>query len=302
MNDVSVGVVFITHAAREHLRSCIPPIKNSELNPRILVINSCSSDGTAELAKAMGIEVVVIKRSEFNQGLTREIARKRIGTDIVVMMTPDAYATSSEMLNELLDPIISGKAAISYARQIPRPGASIFEAYPRLFNYPEESSIRRISDVSKLGVHTFFCSDSCTAYDNSVLDEVGGFEETLVSEDYIVCAKILIKGYAIAYQSRAVVEHSHRYSLFEEFKRYYDIGLTRAMNKWLIDLTGKSENRGKKYFRGLMDYVKTSKGGLMPYALLQSGIKMLGYKIGFYGRKMPLWIKKRLSGQDYYWD
>ena len=41
---------------------------------------------------------------------------------------------------------------------------------------------------------------------------------------------------------------------------------------------------------------------LIPYALLQSGVKWLGYRVGFYAKPLPLFIKRRLSQQIGYWD
>lgn len=57
----------------------------------ILVIDSSSNDGTVELAASMGVEAIVIPQSEFNHGTTREMGRKLLGTDIICMLTQDAY-------------------------------------------------------------------------------------------------------------------------------------------------------------------------------------------------------------------
>ena len=47
-------------------------------------------------------------RDEFNHGLTRERARRALGTDIVVMLTPDAVATDTEFVERLTRPIRTG--------------------------------------------------------------------------------------------------------------------------------------------------------------------------------------------------
>lgn len=119
----SVGCVFITHTAKKHLPQCLPPILKSPLKPRVLVMNSSSGDGTVELAEQLGAETHVIPRSSFNHGTTRELARKLLGTDIVVMMTPDAYMVDEHALEKLVRPIIEGRAGASYARQIAHHGA-----------------------------------------------------------------------------------------------------------------------------------------------------------------------------------
>ena len=111
------------------------------------------------MAEELGVEVLSINRSEFNHGKTRELARKHLKTDIVVFLTPDAYAADAQVLEKLIKPLIDGHASIAYARQIPHQGAKFFEAFPRSFNYPASSEVRCIADLRRYGSFTFFCSD-----------------------------------------------------------------------------------------------------------------------------------------------
>jgi rhamnosyltransferase len=264
-------------------------------------MNSSSNDGTVELAQQLGAETCVIPRPEFNHGATRELARKRLGTDIVVMITPDAYPVDAEMVDRLVAPLVSGRAAVSYARQIPHKGADFFESFPRDFNYPDRSNIRSIKDVQKYGVYTFFCSNSCAAYVNGVLDEIGGFDATLSNEDYFAVAKILTKGHSIAYVAEAVVRHSHRYSLWQEFTRYFDTGYVRAENPWVNKIVGAAERRGLGYVNAMVKELARTSPWSIPYAVLQTFCKLAGFRVGFIGPHVPLWLLEKLSSQDYYW-
>lgn len=144
MSKLTVGVAVITYKDAKHLEKCLPPLLNSPLKPKVIVFNSSSEDGTVELAKKLGAETLVIPRIEMNHGYAREISRKTLGTDIVVMMTPDAYA-KPDMLEKLIQPIVDGKAEIAYARQIAHEGANIISRFGREFNFPKESNI----EVSK---------------------------------------------------------------------------------------------------------------------------------------------------------
>lgn len=297
----SIGVAVITHNASHHLPFCLPKIISSKLKPKVLVVNSSSSDGTVEKAVEMGAETLVIPRNEFNQGMTREIARKHLATDIVVMMTPDAYPMNDDFLEKLVDPILVGKASISYARQMPHRNAGFFEAFSRTFNYPKHSQIRAIEDASTYGAFTFFCSDTCAAWSSSALDEVGGFFPVLTNEDTFLTALLLKKGHRIAYVSESVVRHSHSYNLMQEFMRHFDNGYVRGF--YQKDLFGglKDERRGYEFVKQLLKEVAQKDILLLPYALLTIMSKYLGYRIGFYGARLPTSIKRLLSGQDYYW-
>jgi len=299
---LSVGIVIITHSAKKHLPNCLPPLLQSSLKPKILVVNSSSNDGTVELAQEMGAETLIIPRAHFNHGSTREVARRHLQTDIVIMLTPDAYFVNPLSLESLIKPLIEKKASVAYARQIAHKKADFFESFPREFNYPMESQIRSLEDVPKFGVYTFFCSNSCAAYLNSALDEVGGFESVLLGEDTVAVIKLLQQGHHIAYVSEAVVEHSHRYSLKQEFARHFDTGLARNSLKSFFNnaAAGSDQDRGKAYIKEMFDRLK-SQPILFPYAMLHVLTKWLGYRLGTLSQKAPVWFKKFFSSQDFYW-
>jgi len=298
---MQVGVLVVTYTAKHHLPHCLPPLLGSPLKPKVMVMNSSSNDGTVELAEEMGAKTLVIPRNGFNHGTSREIGRKALGCDIVVMITPDAYPLDVNMLGRLVQPLLEGKASVSYARQVPHDNADPLASFSRSFNYPSESHIRGIGDKEKWGVYSIFCSDSCAAYLNTALDEAGGFKEVLVGEDTFTVAKLLKLGHKIAYVSEAVVKHSHNYTLKQEFQRSFDTGLARKKEKELINEFGADEKRGADYVKGLLQSLWKKNPFLIPYALLQSLAKYAGYRIGRGSLNAPLFWKKHFSGQDFYW-
>ncbi len=269
----------------------------------VLVVDSSSSDGTASEAKRVGAEVLVIPRADFNHGATRESVRKKNSKDIVIFLTQDVVIISSSFIEFLVKPLIESKEiAVSYARQIPHENADIFEAFPRVFNYPEKSEIRSLADVDKYGIYTFFCSNSCSAYRNEQLDEIGGFDPLMNSEEYFAVVKLLNKGYKIAYVAEAVVKHSHRYSLSEGFKRYFDIGYVRALFPEVNQKVGRAEPRGWMYAKKLMaELVKRKQFHLIPFATLQFATMWFGFRTGYYSHWLPTEVKKRLSAQPEFW-
>lgn len=301
MDDLSIGVVFVTYRARKHLPYCLPPVLQSPLNPRVLVVDSSSYDGTAEMACEMGAETMVIPQREFNHGATREMVRKLMGTDIVVMMTQDAYADSPDFLEKLIAPLRNGKAAVSYARQLPHHGADFFESFAREFNYPDRSEIRSRDDLPRYGSYLYFCSNSCAAWLNSALDEIGGFPHTLTNEDTYAAAKLIASGYRIAYVAEAEVRHSHRYTLVQEFRRYFDTGYVRRVYGKDVLLNQHDEKHGARFFRFMLSRLWRESPELIPYAVLSTATKYLGYRAGYHGLSFPLPVKRFLSGQSYYW-
>lgn len=296
-----IGVAFITHEARRHLPFCLPPILSSPLEPRVVVVNSSSGDGSVEIAQQMGAETLLIPRHEFNHGATREKARKYLNTEIIVLMTPDAYPINNGLLKSLVNPLIGKQAAVSYARQISHNEADFFESFPRQFNYPAHSHIRSLEEIHEYGAYTFFCSNSCAAYINSALDEIGGFQPTLFGEDTLAVAKLMRRGYKVAYVAEAIVKHSHRYSLKQEFQRHFDMGIVRKHNKDLLSAAGFDSKRGSQYFFQMIKTAAESHPYLLPYAFLHIVSKWCGYQWGRACYKSPHWIKQLFSSQDFYW-
>lgn len=297
----SIGIVIPTFQAAKHLPHCLKPLLQSPLKPRILVIDSSSTDETVAIAQTMGVETLVIPQQEFNHGTTREIGRQYLRTSIVVMLTQDAYATSPNMLEYLAKPLIEQKASISYARQLPHLDAGLFGAFSRHFNYPTTSHIRSLDDIATYGVYTFFCSDSCAAYNNAALDEIGGFPPVLFGEDTVVVAKLLHRQHRIAYVAEAQIHHSHDYTLKQEFCRHFDIGLARHTYQDLISIAGSDSNRGKAYTSALLKELWQNSPSLIPYAFLQTLAKFCGYLLGKSCLKAPIWLKRTFSSQKYYW-
>jgi rhamnosyltransferase len=131
---------------------------------------------------------------------------------------------------------------------------------------------------------------------------VGGFDPVLFGEDTVAVSKLLRCGHQIAYVAEAIVKHSHRYTLKHEFKRHFDIGLSRKSYGKLLQGAGKDTSRGATYAKELLRKTFQEKPHLLPYACLQTAIKLIGYKIGQYSLNAPHWLKKKLSSQDFYWE
>lgn len=76
----------------------------------------------------------------------------------------------------------------------------------------------------------------------------------------------------------------------------------RAENPFVQDLVGNAEKRGMGFINALLKKLAKEAPLLIPYAVLQTGVKFLGYLVGFYlGRKLPDKLKVMFSMQSFYW-
>lgn len=268
-----------------------------------LVIDSSSTDASTAFFEANGARLHVIPRTSFNHGATRQLALTLCpNADIIIYMTQDAILASPDAIKNILEPFDDEKVGAVCGRQLPHADASPLAAHARLFNYPAGSSIKSKDDIAQLGIKAAFISNSFAAYRRIALMEVGGFpSDVIFGEDTFVAARMLQSGWKVAYAGDATCYHSHNYSMQEEFERYFDIGVFHTREKWFIASLGKPEGEGKKFVISETCYLSKHAPWLIPSAIVRSGLKLLGYKLGQRERGMPLWLKRKLSMNKGYW-
>src|SRR6202007_1280250 len=119
--------------------------------------------------------------------------------DICVFLTQDAILAAPDSIGNLVSAFEDQQIALAYGRQLPHRNARPLETHARLFNYHTRHEVRSYSDKDKLGFKVFFCSNSFAAYRKSALSEIGGFpSDSIMGEDAIVSAKLLLGGYRVA--------------------------------------------------------------------------------------------------------
>jgi rhamnosyltransferase len=214
-----------------------------------LVIDSQSSDDTVQRFRAAGAKVVTIAASQFNHGGTREWARQQVHADVLIYMTQDAIPANRYALQNLRDAILSDDAiAVAYGRQLPRQGAGVLESHARCFNYPAQSRTKHLGDAAELGIKTCFSSDSFAAYRAVALESVGGFPQNIIgTEDAYVAGKMLLNHWLLRYEASAEVYHSHHYTVLQEFRRYFDIGVFYGKVRVAFKLAGYRTGHLEKY-------------------------------------------------------
>lgn len=303
-DPAEVSVVIPVLNAGPFLDILLPALARQGLpHDRFLVLDSQSTDGSAAAFRDFGATVVEIKRADFNHGGTRQRAvEMRPDARFVVMLTQDAIPQDDTALARLVAAFDDPKVGMAYGRQLPRPVARAIERHARLFNYPAASETRSLADRTRYGVKTVFCSDSFAAYRLAALEQAGGFpEDAFFAEDQLVAGRMLLDGWHIAYRGEAAVVHSHDYTIVEEFRRYFDVGVFHGRNRWLIDAYGRAEGEGMRFARSETAYLTRNAPGLLPSMALRLLAKYAGYKIGQREASLPGTWKQRLSMQPFYW-
>jgi rhamnosyltransferase len=298
-----VAVIIPTYQGARSLPELLASLRGQSLAPaEILVVDSSSTDGSPEIARAAGATVHVIPKAEFGHGTTRNLAARRTTAGIMIFLTQDALPCDSTFVAELTRPLRAGEAAAANARQVPYLTASAAEAFARTFNYPAESRVRTLADLPRLGIKTFFFSNVASAVRRAEFEAVGGFPEgVILNEDMLLCARLVRAGHAVAYCAEARVFHSHDFTLRQQFARYFDIGASITAAGPLLE-GAHANGEGLRFVLELERHlVAAGEYSAVPRTLAESALKMVGFQLGKRERLLPRALKRKLSLHSYHW-
>jgi rhamnosyltransferase len=300
-----LALIIPTRNAGMHLDRLLPALKAQTLQPdTVLVVDSSSKDATVSRFQAFGAQVHVIAAKDFNHGGTRRWASQYVDADAIILMTQDAIPTTPQTFANLFGELHHDpKIGVAFGRQLPRPGAGVLESQSRQFNYTSMSRSKSMADAPELGIKTCFSSDSFSIYRRSALEAVSGFPADVIgSEDAYVAARMLLNGYQVRYAASACVEHSHDYSVLEEFRRYFDIGVFYGRERWIGEAFGAANGEGKRYVLAELQALRKARAlHRVPEVLLRSAAKFLGYRLGHHEHRLPTSLKRRLGMFSNYW-
>ena len=179
------------------------------------------------------IKYSVIKKQKFSHSLSREKVAKNSTADILVFITQDVKIEKTDWLEKLATPITNGEVEACYSRQLCE--NNTIEKYTRECNYPPRSDIKTKNDIEKLGLNTFFFSDAASAIKTDIFKKLNGYDgkDFPTNEDMYIAYKLITNGYKIKYCADSEVVHSHKFTLKQQYKRYYDTGKFFKQNEYL---------------------------------------------------------------------
>lgn len=301
--QIDISVIIPTYNAEKYLPQLIERLKSQSIQFETIIIDSSSTDETPTIAQEYSDKFITIPKSEFDHGGTRTKAAKQASGDIVVFLTQDALPVDNHAIEKIVKVFEDNTVGAAYGRQIAYPETSLFGKHLRLFNYPAKSHIRTIGDSSQYGIKTVFLSDSFAAYRVSALQQIDWIKDGLISsEDSYAGAKMLLADYTLAYVADAQVYHSHSYSIIEEFKRYFDIGVFYNRQKWILDRFGRAEGEGGKYVKSEMQYLIDNGAYFkIPEFFIRNAMKYLGFKLGQNHQLIPQAIIQKISMHPLWW-
>lgn len=300
---MKISVIIPTLNAEKYIAKLVLSLKKQTLAyAELIIIDSSSRDNTADIARNLGCSITIVEKNSFDHGGTRNLGAGLSSGDVLVFMTQDAVPADNKCLERLVEPLKKTEIAASFGRQVAMEDAFPAEKFARLFNYPETAVVKGKEDLPRLGIKTFFFSNVCSAVRRREFEMVGRFPDRIImNEDMVLAARLILNGYKVAYVPEAAVLHSHNYSIFQQFRRYFDIGASFSMNKWILEYAG-AEGEGLRFTRQLLAYLlRHGHYRWIPHVLGLTVAKYAGYRLGLVEEKLPAGIKRVFSLHRDYW-
>jgi rhamnosyltransferase len=305
ITDATVSVLIPVKDAAASLDILLASLTRQTLRPQeILAFDSASRDDTPAVLRRRGAKVVAIRAETFDHAGTRSRMAQEARGEVVVFLTQDAIPADDRALELLVAALLQkDDIACAYGRQIAAAQASASARFLRDFNYPPDSEIRSFADRERLGFATVFCSNSFAAWRKTALEKIGYFgDEAIFGEDCRAVARLLEAGFRIAYAAEARVEHSHDYTMTEEFRRSFDIGVFHDRESWLLATFGQPIGRGRGFIlKQAEELLGAGKIGTLAATICRNGMKALGYLLGRRYRLLPRRLSRLFSMNRRWW-
>ena len=215
-----ISIIIPTYNGGKIFLQCLEKIGQQEYDGEIqlIVVDSGSTDGTAELAEKTGGLVKRIDKRQFHHAKTRNEALSLVKFDKVVFTVQDAIPCSDTWLLDLENSINQHDVVAVYTDQIPHDDANPYACFEnqciRDFRGQEPvlQSLDSVESFRKMPYHDAYraiaLDNVCAIYRKKSLMDVP-FPEVDFAEDLAWSLANMLKGQRVLYQPGIKVRHSH---------------------------------------------------------------------------------------------
>jgi rhamnosyltransferase len=196
----------------------------------IIVVDSGSTDGTAELATGYGAVLHRVPKADFDHGATRDLGISLSSGEYVALTVQDAVPLDEKWLSAMVENLNKDpRVAAVYGRHVPRPDAGVLtralvgnlavaDLERREQEIQDPARYRSLPPSQRRRLAAFDNVSSCLR--RQVWEEFP-FGKADFAEDLRWGKKVIEAGYTIVYEPRSVVVHSHERGPLYDLRRHY---------------------------------------------------------------------------------
>lgn len=197
------SIVIRTLNEAEYLDDLLKMIarqQTGELAHEVVLIDSGSTDDTVAIARRHECRVTTISKQEFSFGRSLNRGCDFAKGDILVFISGHCIPVDDHWLLNLCRPVMEGKVAYSYGRQVGDDDSYFSERRIFAKYYPETSAVPQ---------EGFFCNNANSALSRAAWER-HRFDEELTGLEDMALAKVLVsEGEKVGYVAEASVFHHH---------------------------------------------------------------------------------------------
>jgi GT2 family glycosyltransferase len=222
-----ISVVVCTHNGARTLPECLARLKSLEYpDYEVIVVDDGSTDGSGEIARRHGVEV--LETGHRGLSAARNAGIERAGGEIVAFLDDDAYP-DQDWLHYLARAFVDGPHAGIGGPNLPPPeDRRVAECVAAAPGAPIHVLI---SD--REAEHVPGCN---MAFRRAALEAAGGFDERFrtAGDDVDLCWRLQDAGETLGFSAGAVVTHRRRDTVRRYLKQQFGYGKAEALleQKW----------------------------------------------------------------------
>jgi rhamnosyltransferase len=200
---MDASIVIRTLNEERHLGAVLTALQSQQhdgLNHETLVVDSGSTDGTLGIAEQHHCRIIRISKEEFSFGRSLNLGCAEATGRYLVFISGHCIPIGGNWLNAILQPLMDGKAAFVYGRQVGGEESRFSECRIFAKYYPSQSRVPQ---------EGFFCNNANAAMPKRVWENNRFDEELTGLEDMYLGRRLTEQGMKIGYVAEASVKHIH---------------------------------------------------------------------------------------------
>ena len=219
-SDANVSVVVRTLNEAAKLENLLEDIERQVFfgEVEIVIVDNESTDGTREIAKHFGAELVTLPRSEFTYPRSMNLGMEAASSDLVFLTVGHARLSNIHSLHAGARHFSKNGVAGAFGSVLPSIRASYVERWGATID-TNRAIVRRATTIKKVTLGVLQGTGAMIA--KPAWEQLGRFDERYQTggEDNALARLMLNEGMGIVHEPALSVHHSHGLGLRDSFKQ-----------------------------------------------------------------------------------